>query len=272
MSDDSSCSGSPSTQPSLSEYNDSSCDDYEYETNSEPEVESESVSGSQNPPRNYEREIHDDDSNEDDNAGDDDCDNDGDNEEYVSQFYDLDLDPKRTDLSDHDSDDDWATQGYDQASSKSTHNSNTASENTDLNINEWCRCEECAAVHSKDQHNYCCNESDAITDVRQEMSCITKTTRFMEVVENKDILKLLRYTYAKGNSKYLERNLDNRQYRHLCYKFFVFLINCHSSVNMTRYILPSCVIKRIRELYPEFKNTYTGFKEGTGSTFSYKEA
>ena len=73
MSDDSSCSGSPSTQPSLSEYDNSSCDEDEYETNSEPEVESGSESGSQNLPRNNEREMYDDD----------DIDEDGDNDNEV---------------------------------------------------------------------------------------------------------------------------------------------------------------------------------------------
>ena len=138
MSDDSSCSGSPSTQPSLSEYDNSSCDEDEYETNYEPEVESGRKYGSQNLPRNNEREIYDDD--------DTDKDSDNDYEVYVSQLFDLDLDPKRTDLSDHDSDDDWATQEYDQASTESSHNSNTESENTDLNESEWSRCEECAAT------------------------------------------------------------------------------------------------------------------------------
>ena len=130
----------------------------------------------------------------------------------------------------------------------------------------------CAAVHSENRLNYCCTESDAIAQVSQDTLCITKTQRFIEVVGSRDILKLLRYTYAKGDSKYMAGDLDNRRCRHLCYKFFVFLINCHSTVHMTRYILPSCVMKRIRELYPDSKNTYTGFKEGSGSTFSYKES
>ena len=96
----------------------------------------------------------------------------------------LDLDPKRTDLNSHDGDDDWATQGYYQVSTESSHN--TESENMHLDVSEWCCCEECADIHSKDRHKYGCNESDAITDVGQEMLCMTKTTRFMEVVENKD--------------------------------------------------------------------------------------
>ena len=70
-------------------------------------------------------------------------------------------------------------------------------------------------------------------------------------------------------AKYIDP--DNRAYRHLSYKFFVFMINCNSTVHMTRYILPSCVIRHIRILYPDENTKYTGFRADNASVLTYKD-
>ena len=113
----------------------------------------------------------------------------------------------------------------------------------DTSATDWCSCGHCSSVHGSENDNCCC-QSESISNVKDKegKTCITNTKVYLDVVENRDILKLLRFTYSKGSSTYMEKQIGNNGYRHLCYKFFVFLINCHSSVHMTRYILPSCVV------------------------------
>ena len=122
MSSDSSSSGS--FELSTSESSDSSPNDYH--TNSESEVETESKAENPN--------IHRTTSDEQEFGSD---------EDLISKFYDLDLDPKRTDLSDHDSDDLWATQGYEPITSEASPG-DIISVNTELNIREWCYCGVCS--------------------------------------------------------------------------------------------------------------------------------
>ena len=106
---------------------------------------------------------------------------------------------------------------------------------------------------------------------KEGKKCITETKVYLDVVENQDILKLLRFTYSKGSSTYMFKEMDNKGYRHLCYNFFVFLINCHSTVYMTRYIVPSCVMSHVRQQYPDERNDYTGFKAGHASVLTYRD-
>lgn len=124
---------------------------------------------------------------------------------------------------------------------------------------------------------YCCDESEAISEVRQNYECITLTARFRDVIENKDILKLLRSVYsvhlpAKEKMQYRSRELDNDAYRFLSYKFFNSLLDCHARGRYNRFMLPSCVTARIRALYPNEQGQYTGYKASTnGEALSYKD-
>ena len=124
---------------------------------------------------------------------------------------------------------------------------------------------------------YCCDESEAISEVRQNYECITLTARFRDVIENKDILKLLRSVYsvhlpAKEKMQYRSRELDNDANRFLSYKFFNSLLDCHARGRYNRFMLPSCVTARIRALYPNEQGQYTGYKASTnGEALSYKD-
>ena len=194
----------------------------------------------------------------------------------VVEFCDLDLDPKYDNVSEHSSDNEKCTYGYEDDESCSPVQDNI---NVDVgtiegsgDLIEWCHCGECHAVHSPGD-DYCCNQSECISKIRGEVPCITQAKIYKDIVENRDMLKMLRYTYKMGKNYKVAKDIDpdNRAYRHLSYKFFVFMINCHSTVHMTRYILPSCVIRHIRILYPDENTKYTGFRADNSSVLTYKD-
>lgn len=188
----------------------------------------------------------------------------------------IELDPKLDNISSHSSDDELASDGYELSSDGgAVDQTSPADGQTIQNYEEphVCSCNDCPILALGPGLDYCCKNSQAIDSLIQEenMQCITKTAKFKKVIEDKDMLLLLRYTYAKGANEYLSKHMDNNLFRHLCYKFFVFLIDCHTCVYQTRYILPACVISRVRELYPEQSGQYHGFEGRTANVLSYKD-
>ena len=118
-------------------------------------------------------------------------------EQLCEQFSDTDLDP-RQEISPHPSDNDLAKEGYELTSEEESE------AETDVSITPEsirCSCFNCKVVY-EDGNDYCCGESETILNLIQleNAECITTWKKFIDVVENKDILLLLRYTYSQSGS------------------------------------------------------------------------
>ena len=60
--------------------------------------------------------------------------------------------------------------------------------------------------------------------------------------------------------KFLKKTLSNKQYRFCAYKMFINIISCSDINRNVRYILPACVVSKIRETFPNLNGTaYTGY-------------
>ena len=119
------------------------------------------------------------------------------------------------------------------------------------------------------EESYCCTQSEMIDaiNVKEDIDCITESEQFRNLIENKDNLVYSRYLMSfqiedkKERDKYMRAEMNNRLLRHLSYKTFVFMAHAANYVGRhNRVQLPSCVVMRIRELYPDPSNTYLGFR------------
>ena len=83
---------------------------------------------------------------------------------------------------------------------------------------------------------------------------------------NKDGLMYSRYLYSLNiqdtdkRDKFLRKILKNKQLRFLAYKTFVNILSCQDLDRNVRYILPACVVTKIREQFPNPDGEpYTGY-------------
>jgi hypothetical protein len=109
--------------------------------------------------------------------------------------------------------------------------------------------------------DYCCHEATVLTNYRGNLTCILEVDEVLETIGSKTVLWLF--------SQKRPRNLSNKEYRHSAYKICVKLFGYWRGGVDTRYRLPSCVVAKIRDLYPSPNGSYTGFDIGHGAYYTY---
>ena len=115
---------------------------------------------------------------------------------------------------------------------------------------EWCTCENCSVMESE-MESYCCRESTLIADTvigQSEKTCVTLVDIFRKTIEDEDILKL-----QATRLQDVKRNVYTT-FLQMCFLRF-----CGKG---KIYVLPSCVVKRIRNLYPSPVGQYRNFLPG----------
>jgi hypothetical protein len=129
----------------------------------------------------------------------------------------------------------------------------------------WCLCNECESMPT-DTESLCCHESETISSVRRSLQCITLHESFGHYVLSIEGLNIARHSFilhskdSEVRAKF--RDTSNKMYRHVAYKQFVYWINSWVTLGKNnRIVIPSCVIKSIREEYPEADGIYTGYKQ-----------
>ena len=128
-----------------------------------------------------------------------------------------------------------------------------------------------------EREHVCCNESHFITPHRGELRCIGNVGIFKELVVNKDGLMYSRYMYSINigdpdkRNRFLKKKLNNKELRFTAYKTFVNIISCQDFDRNIRYILPSCVVTKIREQFPnpawEPNTGYVSMKSSDARSF-----
>ena len=136
----------------------------------------------------------------------------------------------------------------------------------------WCSCGFCVQMQT-DMESICCNDFEQICTVMGSCDCITLHSSFEKVVLNIDTLTAARYHLLLHASSYEKERLKettNNLWRHIAYKQFVYWINGWVPLGKhNRKIIPSCVIRKIREEYPKADNNYTGFIPTQGEDANY---
>jgi hypothetical protein len=93
----------------------------------------------------------------------------------------------------------------------------------------------------------CCGEKD----------CLALTEKVAKLLDQ-DILDVqICHRWASGEDK-IQKKPEN--YRYIAYRNLFFLLYGRKRPRMSRSPLPSCIVLKIREAYPDPENMYTGYK------------
>jgi hypothetical protein len=88
--------------------------------------------------------------------------------------------------------------------------------------------------------------------------CVTEVGIFKKTIEDKDILEL-HSNVQKNVNRDKEGKITAEGFRHSAYGTFLHICSLRFCGKGRRYVLPSCTVKRIRDLYPSLDGKYTNF-------------
>lgn len=177
----------------------------------------------------------------------------------ISTWYNVEMDPMHSDMSDHSSDD----QPYEEPESD-LEEAEEELDNTE-DLKKWCSCDECVVVINAGSALFCCHGIDRVEQMRGELKCITQAEDFIKLILDKKVLHLVSYSVnKKGCVDPKNTEKFNRMLRFTGYKSFLNILELQGLGKNRRYALPACVVHRIRETYPSLNGIYTGFKSVIG--------
>lgn len=139
----------------------------------------------------------------------------------------------------------------------------------------WCTCKNCVIMPT-DLECYCCNESlqmkILINQDDETMNCITDNPDFTNIVTNRKVLNMFRYEKVrKGDRRYMANS--NAVWRYISYSTFIKWLRAETDLGNefanNRYVIPACVVTKIRQLYPSADGLYVGHKVRFGLATHY---
>jgi hypothetical protein len=80
----------------------------------------------------------------------------------------------------------------------------------------------------------------------------------VEKLLDKEILEI---QLAHRNADSLDQNLLHPEnFRFMAYRNLFFMVYGRTKAKMNRMPIPSCLVMKVRSIFPDPKNSYTGFK------------
>ena len=127
---------------------------------------------------------------------------------------------------------------------------------------DWCQCGNCC-IEKREIDCLCCQEVDALNPKFDEenVSCIANSTEFKILCTRKSVLENVLVGLHEIKGDCLEEKWSNRSLRYAAYKQFVWWVFKYLGKG-NRRVLPSCVLWKIRGMYPQPDNDYVLFSEG----------
>ena len=170
-------------------------------------------------------------------------------------MYALALDPIRTDLSEHTSEDEpIEVNDFDTDSECEAEAQHAVQEHQ-------CFCSSCGDM--LDDGAYCCSKIDVAVKLAEEESvnCITQIQRFKASICDESVLELLAYSVNRKEfpeKKDVEKR--HKLFRFAAYRTYFGILELNGLGKGRRYKLPTCVVTKIRNLYPSKSGKYIGFQ------------
>ena len=154
------------------------------------------------------------------------------------------------------------------STSSSLSESETSSSDGELNGDtrvgnlEWCHCHECQK-EEREIDCLCCQEVAALNSKfdAENINCVVQSSEFATLCLDKTVLNNVLTGLHVSRGDFLEDNSTNRSLRFAAYKQFVWWI-FKSLGKGNRRVIPSCVIWKIRNNYPESNGQYTLYSDG----------
>ncbi len=109
-----------------------------------------------------------------------------------------------------------------------------------------------------------CQESSIISDVLmvgKDEACVTLLDIFRKTIEVREVLEL-QGSGVRALSRDSEGIIKPAGLRFIAYKTFLQLCSLRFCGKGRRYVVPSCVVTRVRTLYPSPDGKYTDFLPG----------
>ena len=110
---------------------------------------------------------------------------------------------------------------------------------------------------------YYCSKIDVAVKLAEEESvnCITQIQRFKASICDESVLELLAYSVNRKEfpeKKYVEKR--RKLFRFAVYRTFFGILELNGLGKGRQYKLPTCVVTKIRNLYPSKSGKYIGFQ------------
>jgi hypothetical protein len=87
--------------------------------------------------------------------------------------------------------------------------------------------------------------------------CLASSEKVTKLLDQ-DVLQVqLCHRFASGEDR---NQLKPENYRFIAYRNVFFLIHGRTKKKMSRLPLPSCIMMKVRSLFPDPENNYSGFK------------
>ena len=127
---------------------------------------------------------------------------------------------------------------------------------------DWCKCKRCKK-ETREIDCLCCQEVAALNLKFDfcEMECITDSDEFATLCLNKAVLANVLTGLHVSRGDYLENVSTNRSLRYASYKQYVWW-TFKTLGKGNRRVIPSCVIWKIRNTFPEPDEQYTLYSVG----------
>ena len=180
------------------------------------------------------------------------------------RVQDISLDPK-LDVSDHEDDLELATQGYGSCDTDEEEQCDDSTDNrkVEKTADSWCHCGNCCVMASEIEC-YCCRESNHITELIldvEKVNCVTDCELFVNSISNLKMLQM--YSFGLLQKKVAldkDGKIKPEGLRYAAYRMFLNICELRFIGKNRRYVLPACVIAKIRLLYPSDDGSYKAFQ------------
>lgn len=132
-------------------------------------------------------------------------------------------------------------------------------------VDQWCKCDNCFALLNPVE-NVCCHDDESCNErLNENVTCITMHDGFQATAMNEHVLSM-----SRGNLLQLVVDPEKRaklrsnapdSHRHLSYVNFRSWVSYGRRLGKgNRVVTPACVVRKIREQWPEPSGDYTGFR------------
>lgn len=127
---------------------------------------------------------------------------------------------------------------------------------------EWCTCSKCQE-EKREIDCLCCQEVAALNSKfdTDKIECVTELPEFATLCLTESVLKNVLVGLHVSRGDYLEEQYTNRSLRYASYKQFIWWIFKNLGKG-NRRVIPSCVLWKIRNAFPELNGQYTLYSDG----------
>ncbi len=116
-----------------------------------------------------------------------------------------------------------------------------------LNQLPWCKCGACREMPTEKERK-CCDRK----------TCVTSYKLFSKIFLDRDVLLIA--IKSRNDFRSEEIVFTTNSYRHAAYRQYI-MWKYGKLGKHYRRVIPSCVVWRIRLMFPSVDGTYTGYKE-----------